>query len=183
MFTLEHFLEQCVDALDEDRPQLVVREVLKRFVSSANEVERVLGTPRRADIVTLYRGPRLTVLNVTWAPHMRIYPHDHRLWAIIGIYGGREDNTFYKRERQGVVRAGGKRLDENESLVLGDQIIHAVENPLNKITGAIHIYGGDFFTVKRSEFDPDTMEERNYDVEKTKQLFLAANNALSGSDD
>jgi len=53
-----------------------------------------------------------------------------------------------------------------------------VTNPLTRFTGAIHIYGGDFFAVPRSEFDADTLEERPYDVEKTKRLFLEANQNL-----
>jgi hypothetical protein len=57
-------------------------------------------------------------------------------------------------------------------------VIHAVVNPLTQLTGAIHVYGGDFFAVSRSEFDPDTLEERPYDVEKTKRLFEEANERL-----
>jgi len=33
----------------------------------------------------------LTILNVVWTPGMVVYPHDHRTWAVIGLYGGRED--------------------------------------------------------------------------------------------
>ena len=28
---------------------------------------------------------------------MTLFPHDHAMWAVIGIYGGREDNIFWKR--------------------------------------------------------------------------------------
>ena len=28
---------------------------------------------------------------------MDIYPHDHRMWAAIGIYAGEEDNAIYRR--------------------------------------------------------------------------------------
>ena len=47
--------------------------------------------PEQAGITLLHQADDLTVLNVVWAPRMSIYPHDHRMWAIIGIYGGRED--------------------------------------------------------------------------------------------
>jgi hypothetical protein len=49
---------------------------------------------------------------------------------------------------------------------------------LSQFTGAIHIYGGDFFAVPRSEFDAETLEERPYDIEKAKRLFLEANQRL-----
>ena len=36
---------------------------------------------------------------------------------------------------------------------LGSDIIHSVINPIDKLTGAIHIYGGDFFAAERSEWE------------------------------
>jgi hypothetical protein len=36
------------------------------------------------------------------------------------------------------------------------------------LTGAIHVYGGD-------EWDPETLREHPYDVEKTLRLFEEAN--------
>ena len=42
-------------------------------------------------------------------------------------------------------------------------------------TGAIHVYGGDFFAAERSEWDPETLREQPYDVEKTLRLFEEAN--------
>ena len=63
-------------------------------------------------------------------------------------------------------------------LVLNAQTVHAVTNPLGQFTGAIQIYGGDFFRVPRSEFDAKTLEERPFNVEKAKQVFLDANKRL-----
>ena len=51
---------------------------------------------------------------------------------------------------------------------LGDQ-------PIPRLTGAIHVYGGDFFAAERSEWDPETLREHPYDVEKTLRLFEEAN--------
>ena len=28
---------------------------------------------------------------------MALYPHEHRMWAVIGMYGGQEDNAFFRR--------------------------------------------------------------------------------------
>jgi predicted metal-dependent enzyme (double-stranded beta helix superfamily) len=97
------------------------------------------------------------------------------MWAVIGLYGGREDNTFYRRSPEGLVVAGGKALETRDAALLGKSIVHAVTNPLRAFTGAIHVYGGDFFATPRSEWTPDTLEERPYDVEHTKRLFADAN--------
>ena len=39
------------------------------------------------------------------------------------------------------------------------------------MTGAIHVYGGDFFAIERSEWDPDSLQEGPYDTEKARRMF------------
>ena len=139
------------------------------------DVEAALGTPRRGGLFTLHHSPDLTILNVVWAPGMAIYPHEHRMWAAIGLYGGREDNTFYRRGARGLEIAGGKQLGRAETALLDEAAIHSVVNPLSGFTGAIHVYGGDFFGTPRSEWSPDTLEERPFDVERTRRVYAQAN--------
>lgn len=86
------------------------------------------------------------------------------MWALIGLYGGREDNTFYRRSPEGLQRAGSKQLDAGDTALLGKDVIHSVANPLRVLTGAIHIYGGDFFGSPRSDWDLETLEERSFDI-------------------
>jgi predicted metal-dependent enzyme (double-stranded beta helix superfamily) len=175
MFDIERFIADCRAALQESSPQSAVKAVVERIMSRPSEVEQALGTPQWAEIGTLHRSPELTILKVIWAPSMSIYPHEHRMWKVIGLYGGREDNVFYRRTAHGLVQAGGKQLDITDTTLLGKTVIHAVTNPLRQFTGAIHVYGGDIFAVPRSEWDPETLEERPYDVENFKRVFLEAN--------
>jgi len=42
-----------------------------------------------------------------------------------------------------------------------------VTNPIARLTGAIHVYGGDSFDKPLSEWDAETQAEQPYDVEKT----------------
>ena len=181
MFDLDRFVADCRAALKEHSPQAASKEIVARAMAYPGDVEQALGTPQEGKLVTLYHAPDLTILNLIWAPGMSIYPHDHRMWAVIGLYGGREDNIFYRRTAQGLVRTGGKKLEITDAVILGEKVIHAVTNPLSQFTGAIHVYGGDFFAAPRSEFDPDTFEERPYDVEKAKRLFREANERLHAS--
>jgi predicted metal-dependent enzyme (double-stranded beta helix superfamily) len=121
-------------------------------------------------------GPSdLTILNIVWTPGMSVYPHDHRTWALIGLYGGREDNTFYRRSPEGLQVACGKQLETGETTLLGKSVIHAVQNPLRVFTGAVHVYGGDFFGTPRSDWDPETLKERPYEVERARKVFADAN--------
>ena len=178
MFNLEQFMADCQAAVKEHSRQSAIKEIVARAVAHPSELEHALGIPQEAKLVTLYRSIDLTILNLIWAPGMSINPHDHRMWAVIGLYGGREDNTFYRRTAQGLIRAGGKQLVTKDVVILGDKVIHGVTNPLSGFTGAIHVYGGDFFAAPRSEFDPDNFEERPFDGEKAKRLFQEANERL-----
>jgi predicted metal-dependent enzyme (double-stranded beta helix superfamily) len=178
MFTTERFIEECRAALKEKNPQAAIRELTARAVSEPAQVIRALGDPARAGVNTLYKADDLTILNLCWGPGMVFKPHNHRMWAVIGIYTGREDNTFFRREGQGLRRHGVKELNARDTVPLGKDIIHAVTNPLDQVTAALHVYGGDFFGAPRSEWDPRTLEERPYDVEATLLAFEKSNAGL-----
>ena len=177
MFDVEEFMASCQAALKEHSPELAAKELMERTMAHPLEVVAALGTPRKGEVITLHHSPDLTVLNVIWAPHMSIFPHDHQLWAVIGIYGGQEDNTFYRRNTKGpgLVQAGFKELQEKGAVVLGKDAIHAVHNPRRVLTGAIHVYGGDFFAQPRSEWDLETGEEKPYSVDRAMRVFTEAN--------
>jgi predicted metal-dependent enzyme (double-stranded beta helix superfamily) len=174
MFDTDAFVSDCVAARAEAEPRRAIKEVLERALARPGDVAAAL-PPERAGIVPLHVSPELTVQTVVWAPGMRIKPHDHRVWAMIGIYSGGEDNAFFRRSPEGLVSSGGKELRLGDLCTLGDDAIHSVSNPLRQHTGAIHIYGGDFFSMERSEWDPETLEERPYDVAATLRFFEEAN--------
>ena len=71
-----------------------------------------------------------------------------------------------------------KELNAQDTTRLGASIIHSVTNPLQQITAAIHVYGGDFFNPPRSEWDPKTFEEQPYDVADTLRVFEESNARL-----
>ena len=100
-------------------------------------MEAALGTPSEGRIKPLHHSPELTIIQVVWTPGLVAWPHDHRMWAVIGLYGGREDNTFYRRVPEGLAMVGDRRLDSGDVAVLGRDVIHSVENPLRQFTGAI----------------------------------------------
>jgi predicted metal-dependent enzyme (double-stranded beta helix superfamily) len=127
----------------------------------------------------LHRSPDITVLNLIWGPRMCQLPHNHGIWAVIGIYTGREDNIFWRRlggvPGNRIEAAGARALSEWEAVPLGPEIIHSVINPIRRLTGAIPVYGGDFFAVPHSEWDPEHLVEEPYDVKKTLALFEESN--------
>ncbi len=179
MFDLDDFLDRCQAANAESEPRRAVREVLARAVASPGEIADALAGGETG-ITLLHHAHDLTVLHVVWPPYMDLYPHDHRMWAAIGIYAGQEDNAFYRREGPGLptlTESGGKRLATGDTVVLGDDTIHRVTNPAPRPTYAIHIYGGDFVNEPRSQWGPGPVLERPYDIDDAQRQFRLAEEA------
>lgn len=174
----QQFIEDCWRCLAESDVKSAMSELMRETVSDPAAIMRVLGEPQRAGVETLYRADDLTILNLSWGPEMELYPHDHRMWAVIGIYTGQEDNTFYRRGDGTLERHGVRELRVGDVAPLGENAIHSVKNPLSCLTSALHVYGGDFFGTARSEWDFESLEERPYSVEHLKQAFEESNRRL-----
>ena len=190
MFDIERMIADCVAAVAAEPSHKGVHGVLARILSDPACVLRGLGAPARAGITPLYHSDDLTILNLVWGPGMSVMPHDHRTWAVIGVYTGREDNIFWRRipgsARNGkdgreLEAAGAQSLGTGDVTALGRDIVHSVLNPIGKLTGAIHIYQGDFFAIERSEWDAETLREAPYDKAKVARLFEASNRDLVSS--
>ena len=173
MFDLDRFIEDCKAARAEG--QKAVREVVAKTVSEPADIFAALGEPREAGFEKLYQSDELTIINFTWAPLMTLMPHNHNMWAVIGLYSGREDSIFWRKTEQGLEAAGAHSLMPGTAVPLGRDIIHSVTNPIEKMTSALHVYGGDFFAPGRSEWDPETLEEHDFDFEKSRRIFREAN--------
>jgi len=174
--TTEDIVARCEAAVQEATPALAVRDVLRQLVSEPSAVAAALGPVEAGGITPLHRSSDLTVLHVAWTPGIVLYPHNHLTWAVIGMYGGQEDNAFYRRRAAaGLEPAGGREVAAGEVLVLGDDVIHSVANSRREFAVALHVYGGDFFAPGRSEWDFETFEERPRDLERTRRVFEEAN--------
>ena len=174
MFDKDHFIQDCMNAVAEG--QGAIRGVVTEAVSDSVGVMSELGVPKHAGITPIYRSHDLTIINFVWAPLMSLMPHNHQMFAVVGIYSGREDNIFWRRTRTTIEAAGAKSIGVGDVIPLGRDIIHSVLNPIGKMTCAIHVYGGDFFDPDepRSEWDHETLIERPWNIDKVKLLFREA---------
>lgn len=175
MLDLDHFVEDCRAAVTADPTHHTACEIIKRAFDDPAAVMAAVGEPKASGIVPIYRSKDLTIINVIWKPHMTVMPHNHEMWAVIGIYTGREDNIFWRRIKDApdgrIEAAGARSLCKGDVVPLGRDIVHNVTNPIPRLTGAIHVYGGDFFEVERSEWDAESLTERPYDMAKARALF------------
>lgn len=182
---VDNLISDCTNAVSDSAPTKAVREIVARAVSDRGTATKALGIPERAGLNRIHVSDNLTILNVVWAPGMTLMPHNHNMWAVIGVYDGREDNIFWRRCKDDALgrieAAGAKSLGPGDVRPLGDDIIHSVTNPTSKFTGAIHVYGGDFFATERSEWDPENLQEGPYDLDKNLALFARANEILANA--
>jgi predicted metal-dependent enzyme (double-stranded beta helix superfamily) len=180
-FDRDSFVEDCVAASRENDPQRAVQEVLERAVENSAGVLAQLGAPQRAGIEPLHRSKTLTIFTAHWAPRMSLPSHDHRMWALIGLYTGREDNIYWRRKPGGLEAYRANVLFAGDVAALPADAIHSVTNPLPRFTGAIHIYGGDFFHTPRSQWNPETLAEEPSDGTTIQRIFERENQRLAQS--
>jgi predicted metal-dependent enzyme (double-stranded beta helix superfamily) len=170
-FDLGRFIGDC-EAAGDDVAR--VRELVAHAVSNPAALQQRFGVPQRSAMTPLHRSATMTVLHLVWGQQMSVLPHDHRMWAVIGVYAGREDNTVWWRTHNGALqRCETTSLAEGQVSCLGRDVIHSVTNPLSLCTAAIHVYGGDFFAAERSEWNAQGRDEHRFDVAHAMKQFEA----------
>lgn len=174
MLSRDQFILNCLNAAPYG--QEAIKEIVAEAVSDPAKIVAVLGEQEHAGIYPLYQSPTLTIINFTWAPYMSLMPHNHQMFSVVGIYSGREDNIFWQINDRNIAAVGAKSLGAGDVVILDKTAIHSALNPIGKMTGAIHVYGGDFFSPiePRSEWDHETLVERPWDVERVKSIFRDA---------
>jgi predicted metal-dependent enzyme (double-stranded beta helix superfamily) len=176
LFTIERFIEECRAAVAAPDAAQVALALVEQAVSDPGRLAMVLAAPVHAGLEVLHRAADLTVIDFAWAPWMCFKPHNHCMWSVVGIYSGREDNVFWKRTRNGIEARSARSIGLGEAALLGQDVIHSVVNPIGKLTRAVHVYGGDFFAPlrPRSEWEPESLAERPWDMDDTRRLFAEA---------
>lgn len=182
-FDRDRFVEDCVGALVEADARAAIMDHLARAVSDHAAVLDGMGEPTEAGLDVLLRSRELTIFAAKWAPNMTLSPHNHLMWAMIGIYTGREDNMFWKRSAhapRGLVAGGARAMFAGDVCEMPEDAIHSVTNPLGRFTAGLHIYGGDFFDTERSLWNAETLAEEPSNGEVVRAMFEAENAKLRG---
>ena len=179
MFDPEEMIAQFRQLAGAPDAPLAISALLARAVADPAPLLRALPVTH-AHILPLWVSDSLSVLQVVWAPGMTFRPHTHRMWAVIGLYEGQEDNAFYRRTSAGITLSGPRELRAGDVASLDVDVIHAVTNPRRTLTAAIHVYGGNIAEQPgRSEWEGAPPVEVPYDFDRARRAFIAANAAAS----
>ena len=178
MADLDAFVANCKATLADDDPTPKVEALVREAIADPEGLhaafgERITGKSLRDRII--YHDDELTVLQVATVPGLQSPVHNHNMWAVIGVYDGEEYNAFFKETADGLHQAGEKHLKEGDIAVLQAETIHAINNPIDRKSNAIHVYGGNLVNREgRSMWNPRTQEREDYEIgqlsEYTKEL-------------
>jgi len=169
MFDLQRFVDECRAALTDPKPARRIEALVKEALSEPDAVRDAFAqadnVERQGPITFACRDETLSVADVTTPPGLRSPVHNHKMWAVIGVYDGQEHNQFYRYEDGELQVKGERLLKEGEIAVLGPDVIHAIANPLPTKSSAIHVYGGDLVErPERSMWNPQTHDREDYEL-------------------
>jgi predicted metal-dependent enzyme (double-stranded beta helix superfamily) len=159
----EEFVAQCSAAVKEDHGASAVKEVVERAVRDGRLIDEL---PVEAGVTVVHGAEDLTILHVVMAERPagagNPIPHNHRLWAAIGVVHGSEQNEFFRRSGGTIEPSGkGRVIGEGDVLMMGDDTIHSVKNPSSdRLSSALHVYGGNLLATEKTMWcDPDWTAE------------------------
>jgi predicted metal-dependent enzyme (double-stranded beta helix superfamily) len=154
-FDIDDFVTACIEVTERGQPIEAVREIVARSVSAPGALEAAFPVPIAADDDgVLHRSSTLFISQGLFPRGFATGIHDHRVAAVIGVWGGYEDNLLYRRTSGGIEACGGRRVGVGEVLVLEPDAIHDVHAPADTWSAAIHVYLGDLVALQRSSW-PD----------------------------
>jgi len=158
-FDPDGFVTKCRAALLDDDPAKAVHEVVAAAVVAGAAIDAALGVENATYPSALYKSPELTVQRITWWPGYQSLPHEHRMWAVVGVYDGVEVNRTYRRSASALEPIATHEVGVADVIALDDTAVHSVENPLRTRTAGLHVYGGPILTQPRSAWGPDGREQ------------------------
>jgi predicted metal-dependent enzyme (double-stranded beta helix superfamily) len=166
MFSIEAFVDQCRSALQSDDPPGTVAAVLRDALQDRSEVAAAIHEWRAnggGAYGAIHRARDLTILHAAVTPGFESPRHNHTMWAVIGVFEGQEDNTFFRRSESGIEEVGRTAIRAGDAQVLAPDVIHRIANLMSRPLEAIHVYGGDLLGTERAMWDDDTNAERRFD--------------------
>lgn len=165
---------QCQDSMN------AVRGVLEGLRGDLGAVERTLefvpGVGGNARQV-FYRSPNLTMLKVCFPSGRRTPPHDHGTWAVILMLSGQEKNTLYRRAEEGLRTASEVTLERGAILPMQAETAHVAECMGDEPALGLHVYGGDILELPRRMWNPETLEEHEFEDARYETFAQAASKA------
>ncbi|HBJ30318.1 MAG TPA: hypothetical protein DDY93_02995 [Dehalococcoidia bacterium] len=172
-YSLDEFVHDMNVLIDDKADQEKIFDVgstqLERLINNPeaipDEFRFPAGSSNHGSYLLHYGDNGLLITTVVWGPGDHIGPHDHRTWGMIGVMDNsihetrfrrhddrsRDDYAELEKDRLTVVKPG------DVSLLIPDvDEIHQMDNPSDRPTVEVHVYGTDLRGLERSRYDLET---------------------------
>lgn len=144
-------------------------DMMARLVSDPQNIgatiEQLVEKRNHALYVETPQGDGLAVQVVVWKPGARTDPHDHHTWGMIGVLSNAVEEVRFRRLPEAMPE-GFAKLEEDRLvaskpgevslLIPGEDEIHIVQNPSDRPTVEIHVYGHDLVGLERCRYNLET---------------------------
>lgn len=167
-FSIDQFITDCREAAVGENAFEATSEIMRQAVNDPAAVRAAISPPAELTYVgdmaigfdkILFEDATVTVFLVDTEPGHLQPPHDHQMYALIGVYEGVERNRFFARENGGLKPAGEQNIEAGKVLRIHPSTIHAISASGSESCRALHVYLGGLSSIDRSLFDPQSGKE------------------------
>lgn len=170
-FSISDFASECKVAMagqpsKHEAAKTYLEGVIERF--PAHKIVEALeeAVPAGANVgeMIVHASPELTMLYARVPARFRSGIHNHTVFACIGQLTGEETNTVYQPDGEGLAVESTTRVQAGQVIGLPADAIHHIENPTEKVSASLHIYGGDFGALMddRSLWSTEEHKEKSF---------------------
>jgi predicted metal-dependent enzyme (double-stranded beta helix superfamily) len=166
MSATDEFIAQCVGTVTTDQELSATREVMERALHDQS-IARELSLD--AGVRILHSSKDLTILHVVMSERPvgagDPIPHNHSMWAMIGVTHGNEYNQLFRRAADTIKPSSEHVIDAGSVFFLDEDAIHAVKNPsTDHVSSALHVYGGDLLNASKTMWCEPDLSELPFDL-------------------
>jgi predicted metal-dependent enzyme (double-stranded beta helix superfamily) len=161
MNATDEFIARCLATVTTGQEPAATVEVVKQFLRDQS-IARNLSLDEGVRI--LHNSEDLTILHVVMSKRPvgvgDPIPHNHSMWAAVGVTHGSEHNKLFRRSDDTIEPSGEHVIEAGSVFFMDKDTIHSVKNPSTEhVSSALHVYGGDLIgTAKSMWCEPDLSE-------------------------
>jgi len=161
----DDFVARCVATVTTEREPAATREVVEQALRDQLVVEDLSLDP---GVRILHASEDLTILHVVMSERPvgagDPIPHNHLMWAMIGVTHGREHNRLFRRHADTIEASGEHVIESGDVLFMDEDTIHSVKNPSTEhVSSALHVYGGDLIGAAKTMWCEPGLSELPFD--------------------
>ncbi len=166
VFDLRRFVKDCENAGGELNCADYVSVRLRYELTNHFSMAAALPVFEEEEVL-LHADDNITIFLVQLSANVLYPPHNHNMAATVALCQGSEIATYYRLRGGKPERTVGRTYSAGDLVFLPADAIHAVGNPGNARSIALHVYYGNLPAMRRSLWHPETGEaltftEENY---------------------